>query len=349
MSERPTSKQIRVGVVGTGWVSTARHIPAFKRDRRATIAAVLDRNQSKAESIARQFRIPRSFQHLDEFLQEPLDVVSVCTPPWVHASVAEKALQSGKHVLVEKPMTLTSEEGRHIEAVASELGVLLCPAHNFLFSRSMQQAETLIRKGETGEIQWAMGVQLSSWRRRLPTWLDELPGGLFFDEAPHLLYLMQHFLGDLEIEQAWRTNSPSDLQPKMERVEARLQGAQGAGYLTMWTGAPVSEWLFVLYCSHAVLVLDLFRDILIHLPPEKAHNASDVLKLTARGTRQLWAGVGAMGIRHMRKQLFFGHDLLVKSFLDAVIDRKASPVSAQMGWKTIALIEKVLQSASKTV
>jgi hypothetical protein len=164
-----------------------------------------------------------------------------------------------------------------------------------------------------------------------------------------MLYLMQHFLGDLEIERTWRMYSSGDSRPKTERVEARLQGTQGAGYLTMWTGAPVSEWLFVLYCSHAVLVLDLFRDILIHLPPEKAHNASDVLKLTARGTRQLWAGVGAMGIRHMRKQLFFGHDLLVKSLLDAVIDRKASPVSAQMGWKTIALIEKVLQSASKTV
>ncbi|MDP6782524.1 MAG: Gfo/Idh/MocA family oxidoreductase, partial [Dehalococcoidia bacterium] len=256
------------------------------------------------------------------------------------------ALRSGKHVLVEKPMTLTSEEGRHLETVASEMGVLLCPAHNFLFSRSMRQAEALLRKGEAGEVQWAMGVQLSSWRRRLPAWLDELPGGLFFDEAPHLLYLMQHFLGDLTIERAWRMYSPGDSRPKTERVEARLRGTQGVGYLTMWAGAPVSEWLFVLFCSHAVLVLDLFRDILIHLPPEKAHNASDVLKLTARGTRQLWAGVGAMGIRYVRKQLFFGHDLLIKRLLDAVVDGKEAPISTSTGWKTIALIEEILQSDS---
>ena len=341
--------KVRVGVIGTGWVSTMRHIPAFRLDKRATISAVMDRNPGRAESVAKKFKIPRSFARLEDFLREPLDVVSICTPPPTHAAIIKEVLLSGKHVLVEKPMTLASQEGKQLEELAAKMGVLLCPAHSFLFSRSAQQAESLLRKGEAGEIQWAMGIQLSSWNRRLPTWFDELPGGLFFDEAPHLLYLMQHFLGDVGIEQSWRTSGHEDSEPKTERVEFRLKGSLGAGYVTMWTGAPFSEWCFVLFCSRSVLILDLFRDVLIHLPPERAHGSQDVLKVSLTGTGQLWRGIAATGMRHVRRKLFFGHDLLVKRFLDAVINGEESPVSPRMGWKVIELIEEILSSAPKRV
>jgi len=342
-----TSRQVRVGIAGSGWVATARHMPAFKRDGRAILQALLHRDRSGAESAAKRFRIPHSCDRLEEFLQEPLDVVSVCTPPTVHSSLVEAALRAGKHVLVEKPMTLTSEEGRSLEALAREVGVVLCPAHNFLFSRSMQRAKSLLHKGEAGEVRWAMGVQLSSWSRRLPTWFDDLPGGLFFDEAPHLLYLMRYFLGDLRVEQAWHTSDGRDSPLRTERMEARLQGAQGAGYLTMWFGAPFSEWLFILFCSRAVLVLDLFRDILIHLPPEQAHKARDVLKSSVWGTLHLWRGIGTSGTRYARGQLLYGHDLLVHRFLDAVINGKEPPVSARDGWEVVALMEEILRRSSQ--
>ena len=346
MRKSDTSGKVRVGVVGTGWVATARHIPAFKRDGRTNLVALLDRDRSRAESTARRFRIPQSFDSLEEFLREPLDVVSVCTPPWTHASLIEAAVRAGKHVLVEKPMTLTSEEGRSLEALARKMGVVLCPAHNFLFSRSVQRAKSLLRKGEVGEVQWAMGVQLSSWRRRLPAWFDDLPGGLFFDEAPHLLYLMRYFLGDLSVEQAWRTGGSDGSPLRMERMEARLHGARGAGYLTMWFGAPFSEWVFILFCSRAVLVLDIFRDILVYLPPEKAHNARDVLRSSLQGTLKFLGGVGTSGLRSVRGQLFYGHDLLVEQFLDAVINSQDPPVSARDGWEVVALIEEVLRRTS---
>jgi len=313
----------------------------------ATVKALFDRDRSKTESAAKRFRIPHCFNRLEEFLQAPLDVVSVCTPPGAHASLVEAAIRAGKHVLVEKPMTLTSEEGKSLEALAREAGVVLCPAHNFLFSRSTQRAKSLLRNGEAGEVGWAMGVQLSSWRRRLPTWFDDLPGGLFFDEAPHLLYLMRHFLGDLRVEQAWHTSVSGNSSSRSERMEARLQGAQGTGYLTMWFGAPFSEWLFILFCSRAVLVLDLFRDILVHLPPEQAHNAPDILKSSALGTLQLWGGIGTSGIRHARGQLFYGHDLLIHRFLDAVINGGELPVSARDGWEVVALMEEILRRSSQ--
>lgn len=348
MSDRSESGVVRVGVVGAGWVSTMRHIPAFKADKRAVISGIFDHNQTRAEETAGKFKIPRAFIRLEDFLEGPVDVVSVCTPPQTHGPIVRASLLAGKHVLVEKPMTLTSDEGKELADMASEKSLLLCPAHSFLFSRSTQKADSFIQKGETGEIKWAMGIQLSSWRRRLPNWFEHLPGGLFFDEAPHLLYLMEHFLGDVGIEHAWRDYDNKGQEEPSERMEVRLRGARGKGYISVWSGAPFSEWMFVLFCTRSVLVLDLFRDILICLPQEKAHNISDVLNLSFSMTRQLWSGIGATGLRFARKRLFFGHDLLVRRFLDAVANGEESPVPADSGWKVITQIEEILERSSGT-
>lgn len=344
----PVQGRVRVGVVGTGWVATARHIPAFKRDRRAVLEAVLDPNLSKAEATAKRFGIPRSFNHLDAFLDERLDAVALCVPPREHASLIEAALGAGKHVLVEKPMTMTAEEGKALEAQAEASGLLLCPAHNFLFSRSVERAKSLQASGEIGRVESAMGIQLSSWRRRLPAWFDDLPGGLFFDEAPHLLYLMKHFLGELAVENAWRNVSDGTGTRHSERIEARLRADDAECYLTMWFGAPFSEWLVVLFCSRAVLVLDIFRDLLIHLPAERAHDSRDVIGQALRGTVQLWQGIGASGMRFARRRLSYGHELLVRKFLDSVKEGTAPPVTARDGWEVVALIEAILARASES-
>ena len=193
-----------------------------------------------------------------------------------------------------------------------------------------------------------MGMQLSSARRRLPTWSDRLPGGLFFDEAPHLIYLMQHFLGQLEVEGAWMTRA-KDSGPTPERMEVRFQGARGRGYLTMWFDAPLSEWLLVLACTRSVLIVDLFRDLLGRLPPERAHNARDVLGASFVSTLQLWKGIGVSGARMLGRRLLYGHDLLIRRFLDAVVDEGPPPVTPEDGWRVVALMEEALRQSSQPV
>ena len=338
----------RVGVAGIGWVATNRHLPSYKKDKRVTIQAVMAPDQSKADKAAKRFKVPRSFNNIDQLLEEPLHTVSLCTPPQSHAFLIEKALRSGKNVLVEKPMTITAEEGRNLESLAQELGLALCPCHNFLFSRSMAKAQGLIERGEAGDISWAMGIQISSWQRRLPAWFHDLPGGLFFDEATHLLYLMRHFLGELRVEDSWRSGDVGALGQGSERIEARLQGERGNGNLSMWLGAPFSEWLLFLFCSRAVLVVDLFRDLLVHLPPEEAHNSKDVVGEVARGSLQIWRGMASSGIRHLTGRLYYGHDLLVRRFIDSLQDGSEPPVSARDGWTIVGLMEEILHKSSNS-
>ena len=343
LAGRPPGR-IRIGVAGAGWVAMNRHLPVLKRDRRVEIAAVLDPQMGRAADAARRFGVARHFDRLEDFLAEPLDAVVVCTPPDSHAHVIEAALSAGCHVLVEKPMTLSAAEGGKLETLAAERNLVLCPAHNFLFARSAKRARDLLAAGRAGEVRWAMGVQMSSPRRRLPEWFDRLPGGLFFDEAPHLLYLMRHFLGEMEVEDAWsEQEGEADGGAPAERIEARLRGELGPAYLTSWTGAPISEWYLLLCCTRAVLAIDLFRDTLIWLPPERTHDVRDVVASAARRTIQLWAGIASTGMRTLRGRQFFGADELDRRFVDSVETGGEPPVAARDGRRVVELIEQILR------
>jgi len=328
---------LKVGIIGGGWVATARYLPAFKRDRRARVTALLDTNADVARRVARRHRVAGVFTDIEKFLALPLDAVVITTPPTTHAALARAALEAGKHVLLEKPMTLTADEGKELDLLAQSRGKLLCPAYSFLFSRSLVKADAVLRSGAAGEVRAALGLQMSSYRRRLPDWYPDLPGGLAFDEAPHLLYLMQHFLGELTLEAAWQRGPDT----AHEITEARLSGEHGSGYLNMWLGAPFSEWLFVLYCDRAVLVLDLFRDVMLVLPPETQHRGRDVLLSSVRSTGRLWRGIFASGWRSLGGRLLFGHDGLVKDFISAVRDGTPSPVATADGWRMVALMEQI--------
>jgi predicted dehydrogenase len=256
-----------------------------------------------------------------------------------------KSLEAGKHVLVEKPFTLIGADGEKVEAQAAAANLLVSPSHNFLYANSTRRARHLIDSGRAGAVISASGVQLSSWNRRLPTWYDELPGGLFFDEAPHLLYLMREFVGELDVATAWRDQRDSPSGQPVERTEAQLVSKRGDATLSMTTGAPLSEWYVTLVCEKKILIIDLFRDILIDLPAETAHNRKDVVGVSLRTTLQHWGGTISSGLRVLRGRGDYGHGLLVSKFIDAVDGVGTPPTTAEDGTRVVQLIESILAKA----
>jgi predicted dehydrogenase len=334
-------QRLKVGIIGAGWVAANRHVPAVQRSSVGRVAAVCDHSREKALAIA-----PRGvpvFTDLEDLLASDLDAVVICTPPHSHAALATASIRAGKHTLVEKPFALTSAEGRKVAEAGRESGLCVTAGHNFLFSRSAMAAQAELASGAMGVPVWALGLQTSSWRRRLPEWRDTLPGGLFFDEAPHLLYLMRHFLGELSVSDSKITDFPADGPSQL--VDARLDGARGDARLLMWTGAPQSEWFLALYCSRATLVLDLFRDILIRVPAERSHGIRDVLTASWTATLQHWAGTFSTGVRSLAGRQDYGADRLMKSFLSSASSRSAPPVTAEDGWRVVELIEQIRDAA----
>ena len=146
-------KPVRIGVIGAGWWATFAHIPAVQSHAGAELVAVQSRERAKAEKIARDFGARHACTTVEELLALPeLDAVIVASTPNVHFAQARAALESGRHVLIEKPMTFTAYEARVLVTLAARKNlqlVISCPWH---FTRHGLEARRLIRAGALGEI-----------------------------------------------------------------------------------------------------------------------------------------------------------------------------------------------------
>lgn len=331
-----------VGVVGCGWVGTNRHVPGYDRDDRARLAAVYDRNAARAREVAADHGAT-AHDSLDAFLAADLDLVSVCTPPWTHADVATRALEAGAHVLTEKPMALSTAEAERMVDAAARTDRHLGVVHNFLFSASVREARRQWESGRLGEVRSVVGFQTSSSRRHLPSWYPRLPGGLFFDESPHLLYLMRHFLGDLAVDSASAARAPPDRDQPLATVTAGLRTSDDrVGSLTMLFDAPLSEWHVAIVGSDRLLVADVFRDVLIELDAEEAHGATDVLGVSLSAMAQETTGIVASGVRRLRGSLLYGTGELVARYLDGLDDGSGPPVAGADALPVVRTIEEIL-------
>jgi len=219
---------------------------------------------------------------------------------------------------------------------------MLCVSHNFLFSRAARKAERFLAGSEVG---YAAGLQLSSLRRRLPTWYHELPGGLLHDECPHMLYTLAHFLGPLELDHARATWDPATGLPAT--AEILLRGPRGLGQVTMVFDTPVSEWHVGLVAPDRVVDLDLFRDIAMCVRSDRAHKAGDVLRSSLAGVGGHLAGFATSGARYVTGRLFWGHDELIRRFVDATQGRGEVPVPIDDALAVVRLTAAVVEAVSR--
>lgn len=340
---RQEAVPVRVGIIGGGWVATARHIPAFRRDRRTRIVGIADRTASRAAAVARRFGIAVHTTRWPELCGQ-VDLVSICTPPWTHAAMTIEALSRGCHVLVEKPMATSTDDAVAMQTAAVAAGRHLCVAHNFLFARSVQKALALVAAGRLGSVRTVFAHQWSSPRRRLPTWYEQLPGGLFYDEAPHMVYLIRAFLGDLTVLAASTRSAGAG---RADSVSSRFAGRHGEATLEMIFGSPLSEWVMAVIGSEGAVLLDLFRDICVVLGSDHGHRAIDVLRTSLSAMAQHTGGVIASGWRLLGGRLSFGHHRLVRMFVDSVLGFRPLPVSAGDGLAVVRVLDAILQEASR--
>ncbi len=194
---------MKIGIVGCGEISGL-HVNAW-RDIGASVTAVCDINEKIAMQFAEKWRIPSRYSSFSEMFQsEDLFAVSICTPPQFHANMVMEALESGCHVVVEKPFTVTTQEAGKVIEKLQNSSARLTIIHSQLFEPSMLRAMKLIKTGEIGQIV-GMNVGISHSNDEPMAsdknhWCHRLPGGRFGENLPHPVYLLQTFLGKLEVK-----------------------------------------------------------------------------------------------------------------------------------------------------
>ncbi|HEX6972364.1 MAG TPA: Gfo/Idh/MocA family oxidoreductase [Limnochordia bacterium] len=144
---------VRIGAIGYGDIAQRSHFPELLQLRdRARLVAIAGRNEARMAECARRFGIPRYYTNPADLLaSDEVDAVMVLTPPGAHAEWAVRAVEAGKHVLLEKPMVRTMDEAHRILAAVEKRPVVFFPLP-YVASAAYDTLRELIAAGAIGRV-----------------------------------------------------------------------------------------------------------------------------------------------------------------------------------------------------
>ncbi len=202
-------EKIQWGIIGCGDVTEVKSGPAFSKVPDAALVAVMRRDVVKAKDYARRHGVAKWYTDAQQLINDPeVTAIYVATPPNSHEAYAEAALQAGKPVYLEKPMTTNAAAAERIVKVVQDTGVKLSVAHYRRQQPLFKKVRELLAANAIGTIRF---VSLQYCKPSLTEKEMEDPkikwrldtnisgGGLFHDLAPHQLDLMIYFFGDVKI------------------------------------------------------------------------------------------------------------------------------------------------------
>ncbi|HHA1403978.1 TPA: oxidoreductase [Enterobacter ludwigii] len=181
------SDSIRVGLIGYGYASKTFHAPLIAGTPGMALAAVSSSDATKVHADWPSVPVVSEPKHL--FNDPNIDLIVIPTPNDTHFPLAKAALEAGKHVIVDKPFTVTLSQARELDALAKSFGRVLSVFHNRRWDSDFLTVKALLNEGTLGEILF-FESHFDRFRPQVRNrWREQAgPGsGIWYDLAPHLL------------------------------------------------------------------------------------------------------------------------------------------------------------------
>ena len=201
---------LKIGIVGCGKIAD-QHVDAIHRIPDCEVVALCDREPLMAKQLGERFGISACFSELSEMLAAArLDVVHITTPPQSHYSLAKQCLESGSHVYLEKPFTITAGEAESLIRLAERRDLKITAGHNLQFTPEMLEMRQLLAQGFLGgkpvhlESHFSYDLGNATYASALlgnrQHWVRQLPGQLLHNIISHGIAKLAEFLDDDLIE-----------------------------------------------------------------------------------------------------------------------------------------------------
>src|SRR2546428_5570645 len=199
VSARP-SGEVGAAVVGTGFIGVV-HVEALRR-LGVQVLGVVGSSHARAAERAAALGLPPAYESFEAMLADPrVDVVHITSPNHLHYPQAKAALAAGKHVICEKPLTMTSTESAELVRLAQASGLVNAVNFNLRFYPICRHLHQLVREGGLGEVRLVSGHYLQDWLLLDTDWNwrlePELGGSLraVADIGSHWMDLTSHVTG----------------------------------------------------------------------------------------------------------------------------------------------------------
>lgn len=307
-------KKLGVAVVGTGFWGK-NHARCYSELESTKLVAICDINKERAKAVADQFGV-KAYKNSSKMLKnQDIEAISVCTWSTKLAKEAFKALRSGKHVLVEKPMATYSRQAKNLLRVAEENGLHLTVGFLMRFIPGLIHIREAVQKKRIGELVCATAKRVSQWPERIGD------VGVVKDTAIHDIDVMRYISGE----------DPTGIYAKTGNMKHRKFEDYAQIMLTYEDGKSAfieSNWLtpyktrtLTVTGSDAIMRLDyMTQDLWIEDPKENLQ------------PRYPWQEPLKLELQH---------------FADCIIEKQKPLITGVDGLKALQIAEAALQSSMK--
>eukprot|EP00831_Metopus_contortus_P079473 TRINITY_DN7913_c0_g1_i3.p1 TRINITY_DN7913_c0_g1~~TRINITY_DN7913_c0_g1_i3.p1 ORF type:complete len:348 (+),score=54.46 TRINITY_DN7913_c0_g1_i3:1454-2497(+) len=192
-------KKLRWGVIGAGGIADRRTIPGMIKANNAELVAVMEINQEHAERLRVKHGAKRAYDTAEALLADPeVDVVYIASPVVMHATQTRMAADAGKHILLEKPIAMTCDEGAALLEYCAARGVKVAAGFMMRFGTHVQNMKQAIATGKIGTVVSGYS-QFTLWcPPESGNWRQEKAksgGGCLMDMGVHCIDLVEYITG----------------------------------------------------------------------------------------------------------------------------------------------------------
>lgn len=182
------ARKIRIAVIGSGYWGP-NLIRNFVELPESHVVAVADLDQERLSAISQRFpQVETTTQNYRDLFDMNLDGVVIATPPFTHHAIARDCMEHGLHVLIEKPITLTSVDAFDLKQFAEERGLVLMVGHTFEYNPAVRALKEIIDSGELGQVHYIDMIRVSLG-------LYQTKANVLWDLAPHDISILRYILG----------------------------------------------------------------------------------------------------------------------------------------------------------
>jgi len=288
---------VRFAIVGCGNAAREIHLPALRANG-CEVTAFASRTRTSAESLRDTWGTGTVVDRWEDALQrDDVDAVLIATPNASHRDVAVAAVSAGKHVLVDKPMSITVEHADQMIEASVAHGVLLVPFHNTRFAAPFVAAQQVVASGRLGEI---TGFRVSFGHGGPQTWAphatwffdpEQSGGGCLIDLGVHVIDLLRCVTGDdISAVAAVLTRRKRDVETDAQLL-ANLRGGAIGTIHASWSSRSGPDHQLTIIGTDGTLHLDS-RTPLTFIDPEGARERVALPGTTSSPLAELLAAIG---------------------------------------------------------
>ncbi len=325
-----TNKKIRWGVLSTAAIGLKKVLPAMQHCRFASVDAIASRDMAKAKEAAAALGIPTAYGSYEELLADPnIDAIYNPLPNQMHVPWTVKAAEAAKHVLCEKPLSLTIAEAKTLLAVRERTGVKIGEAFMVRSHPQWIRTRDLIRAGRVGELRSVVGV--FSYFNVNPANIRnqvECGGGGLMDIGCYLIQAARYVFG----QEPTRVVGLMERDPQMgtdRLTSAMLDFPAGQSIFTCSTQLVPYQRVQFLGTKGRIEI-----EIPFNAPPDRA------TRIFVDGGSAEFGGIVTETFPVCDQYTLQGDD-----FSKAILDGTEVPVPLEEGIRNMAVIEAVFKSA----